>query len=305
MSIKIWLSAFRLRTLPLAFSSIIAGSALSINDQKFDSLIFVLALLTTLFLQILSNLSNDYGDGKSGVDNSNRVGPQRAVQSGKISLKSMKIAIVVFVALSFLTGIPLIIIGTKSIGIKWLLGFLSLGILAIIAAIKYTAGKNPYGYKGWGDVFVFLFFGIVGVAGTYFLHSQTFKLSVLLVAGAIGFFSASVLNLNNLRDIHNDKACGKNTLVVKLGWKKGKVYHFFLILSGILCIYLYGFLSSFKALNYLIIFPPILFLIIHLLKVYHINEPVNMDPELKKVALSTFLLSICLFVSLLVFFFLM
>jgi 1,4-dihydroxy-2-naphthoate octaprenyltransferase len=297
MQIKAWLSAFRLRTLPLAFSSIITGSAIAYYHLSFNLSIFILALLTTLFLQILSNLANDYGDGLSGVDNENRVGPQRAVQSGKISLNHMKKAMIVFVLLSLDTGIPLVIIGTKSIGINWLIGFLTLGITAIIAAIKYTAGKNPYGYKGWGDVFVFLFFGLVGVMGTYFLHTQNFKFDTVFPAISIGCFSAAVLNLNNLRDIENDKACGKNTLAVKLGWEKGKIYHYGLILTGIISIIYWGFINHFVSLNYLIILLPLLFFAFHLRTVFRATESKQMDAELKKVALSTFLLAILFFVS--------
>lgn len=297
MAVKAWLSAFRLRTLPLAFSSIITGSALAYADFSFDFSVFILALLTTLFLQILSNLANDYGDGLSGVDNKDRVGPERAVQSGKISLSSMKKAMALFVLLSFSTGIPLIIIGTKTIGLNWLLGFLALGIGAIIAAIKYTAGKNPYGYKGWGDAFVFVFFGLVGVLGTYFLHTQHLQMNAIFPAIAMGCFSAAVLNLNNLRDIENDKACGKYTLAVKLGWKNGKIYHFLLILTGIFTLNFWGYLNHFNLLNFLSILPPSLFFIVHLVKVSKAKQPQQMDVELKKVALSTFLLSILFFIT--------
>ncbi len=294
--IKNWLSAFRLRTLPLAFSCIITGAAVASAQNLFDGVIFSLAIITTLFLQILSNLANDYGDAQKGTDNENRIGPDRAVQSGAISLESMKKGIVVFVVLSLIAGLTLVFYATKDYNPIIPLAFIILGIASIIAAIKYTAGKGAYGYKGLGDLFVFLFFGIVGVGGTYFLFSKTFDLSVLMPSMTIGLFSAAVLNLNNMRDIENDKASGKFTLAVKLGLKKAKRYHLSIVLIGVLSAVFFVIKHPFKLVNLIFVFAFIP-LLLHLKNVMKINSPVEFDPELKKVALSTFLFSLLFWLS--------
>ena len=216
-SIKAWITAFRLRTLPLAFSSILMGSFLAAYYDSFQGWIFLLAIITTLFLQILSNLANDYGDTVNGADHEGREGPQRMVQSGIISLNKMKIAVMVFAILSFISGIGLIYISFGSlIHLKFLL-FLLIGLAAIVAALRYTMGSNPYGYKGLGDLYVLVFFGLVGVGGTYFLHSNNWDWIIILPALAVGFLSSGVLNVNNMRDIESDKEAGKSTLVVKMG----------------------------------------------------------------------------------------
>lgn len=294
---KDWIAAFRLRTLPLAFSCIITGSALAFSEDNFNSIVFVLCLITTLFLQVLSNLANDFGDAEKGTDNNDRVGPERAIQSGKITAKQMKTAIVIFSILSLSSGIPLIIIGTKTIPAIYFIVFLILGILAIIAAIKYTAGKSAYGYRGLGDVFVFLFFGLVGVLGTLFLHQNTISFLAVLPAITVGLFSVGVLNLNNMRDHVNDKAFGKMTIPVKIGIKTAKLYHLSLILLGFIatiCYSIYSY-SGFVNYIYLLSFIP---LAIHLKRVSKINDEKDFDPELKVVALSTFLFSVLFFISL-------
>jgi len=298
MNIKVWLAAFRLRTLPLAFSSIITGSAIAYYHFSFNGIVFGLALLTTLFLQVLSNLANDYGDSEHGADNDDRIGPDRAIQSGAISKGQMKIAMIVFSILALVSGIPLIIEGTKNINLKWFLFFLILGIGSIIAAIKYTAGKNPYGYKGLGDVFVFIFFGLVGVIGTFILQFQYINryllIESLFPAIAIGCFSAAVLNMNNMRDHLNDKNSGKITLAVRLGKKGSKVYHSLLIITGILSMYYFGYLSHFGTNDYLLLSIPNVLFIVHLVKTLKVTDEKNYDPELKKIALTTFLLSLIL-----------
>jgi 1,4-dihydroxy-2-naphthoate octaprenyltransferase len=296
MNIKAWLAAFRLRTLPLAFSSIITGTAIAYYHFSFNGLIFSLALLTTLFLQVLSNLANDYGDSEHGADNEDRIGPERTVQSGRITKDQMKKAMIVFSILALASGIPLIIEGTKNINLKWFLFFLLLGIGSITAAIKYTAGKNPYGYKGLGDVFVFIFFGLVGVIGTFILQFQHINRFVLIdslfPAVAMGCFSAGVLNMNNMRDHLNDKNSGKITLAVRLGIKGSKAYHALLIFTGILSIFYFGFISHFGITDYLLLSIPNIIFLIHLLKVFKVKEEKDYDPELKKIALTTFLLSL-------------
>lgn len=288
-----WFKAFRLRTLPLAFSSIIAGGACAHAQGYFDAVIFVLALVTTLFLQVLSNLANDYGDAVKGTDNDQRVGPVRAIQSGAITKSAMKKAVVLCAILSLIAGLTLVFYATRSLSFYYPLGFILLGLLAIVAAIKYTAGENPYGYNGWGDLFVFVFFGLVGVIGSYLLYGAPLVVDVLFPAIAFGCFSAAVLNLNNMRDWENDKASGKNTLVVKMGFSKAKSYHFVLIITGVLSTLLFVDFEVFE-LSKIMVFLPLLLLLVHLKKVALVREPQALDPELKKVALTAFLFSLTL-----------
>ena len=291
--IKHWIKAFRLRTLPLSLSCIFLGSTLAMSEGHFNTIVFVLAIITTIFLQILSNLSNDYGDSIHGADNAERVGPARAVQSGVISSQQMKKAMIVFVVLSLISGIALVYEGTKDIDLGYGLLFILLGIAAIAAAIKYTAGKNPYGYRGFGDLFVFLFFGIVGVSGTYYLHHHELNTLLLLPASAIGFLSAAVLNLNNMRDRIPDEKAGKRTLVVHLGKERAKYYHLFLLSAANICAltFLLSKYESPKQFLFLIVLP-IHFL--NLKKVFSYTDPSTLDPELKKIALSTLLFSVLL-----------
>jgi 1,4-dihydroxy-2-naphthoate octaprenyltransferase len=224
-SVKSWIKAARLRTLPLAMSGILMGAALSYFDRGFQVKVTVLAIVTALFIQIFSNFANDYGDSQKGTDNQHRVGPKRTVQSGEISPKQMKVGMVVLIVLSLTTGIWLIAEGTKGLDLTTFFLFLAFGIIALIAAYRYTAGSNPYGYAGLGDVAVFLFFGILPVAGTYFLNAHQLNPEIFLPAISIGLFSTGVLNLNNMRDIENDRNSGKNTVVVRMGSAKSKHYH--------------------------------------------------------------------------------
>ncbi|MFN6177425.1 MAG: 1,4-dihydroxy-2-naphthoate polyprenyltransferase [Flavobacteriales bacterium] len=286
-----WIHAFRLRTLPLAVSSIIVGSALAIPYSRISAevtflpSVLVLALLTAILLQVLSNLANDLGDHQHGTDNEKRVGPQRAVQSGAISPASMKRAMVICGTLAFASGITLIIV---ALGFRLMtLLFLLTGLLAIGAAVKYTFGKNPYGYAGLGDVSVFLFFGIVGVMGTHYLHARYIDWLHLLPAAGFGLLSAGVLNVNNMRDIRNDKASGKITLVVRMGFDRAKGYHGLLVIGGLSCLMLYTSLA-FRGMTqwgFLIAAPA---LASHLKTVMGTFDPAVLDPQLKKLALGTF-----------------
>lgn len=293
---KTWISAFRLRTLPLSVSGIIIAGSLAEYNGFFDWLVFVLAILTTLSLQILSNIANDYGDGVKGTDSIDRIGPERALQSGKITANSMfeaiKINILIAIGLSFF--LILAAFGRNHFWFAML--FFGLGLLSIYAAIKYTIGNNAYGYKGLGDLFVFMFFGLVSVIGGYILFSRQIDHIVFLPACTIGLLSVAVLNLNNLRDVESDRKAKKNTLVVMMGFEKGKVYHYFLICSAIILSILYGFLYYTSIFN-LIFFLAYIPLIMHLSTVYKNNEPRLLDSELKKLALTTFMLSILLAVG--------
>lgn len=295
-----WLKAFRLRTLPLAFSSVITGTVVAIDIGFFDWITFSLALTTTLFLQILSNLANDYGDSEKGTDNENRIGPKRSIQSGVISKIQMKKAIIIFVFLSLLSGFSLVFYATRTISFWYPLTFILVGVISIVSAIKYTAGTGAYGYYGLGDLFVFIFFGLVGVIGTAVLNVHDFYFNMLLPAITIGCFSAAVLNLNNMRDWENDKASQKNTLVVKIGLSRAKKYHITILMIGIFSSITYVLQHEFKLidLTFILAFIPI---VLHLKTIEKIdNTPAEFDPELKKVALSTFFYSILFLVSIIV-----
>ncbi|MBN1952116.1 MAG: 1,4-dihydroxy-2-naphthoate polyprenyltransferase [Bacteroidales bacterium] len=289
MRMKVWIQAFRLRTLPLAFSCSVMGSFLAWSGNHFRWEIFLLAALTTLFLQILSNLANDFGDSEHGVDNAERVGPMRTVQGGLISRSAMKGAIAILSVLALISGSLLIFIGLDSI--KQIVLFFLLGILAIVAALKYTIGKNPYGYVGLGDIFVFLFFGILGVSGTYYLHTHHFSAWVLLPAATIGLLSSGVLNLNNMRDIKNDAESGKRTLVVRLGSKGAKIYHTVIIGLSMVCslIYTLEFYHSIFQLLFILTFP---LFVMNIIVVIQNTEPKALNSELKKLAISTFIFAI-------------
>ncbi len=290
-TIKVWLQAFRLRTLPLALSSTLLGSFLAYSKGKFSLAVFLLASLTTLFLQILSNLANDYGDGIRGFDDENRLGPERVIQSGKVSLKAMKRMIILFVLLSLISGTALILTGLPQYPVYKTIVFFVVGFSAIIAAVKYTIGKQPYGYVGLGDIFVFIYFGIVGVCGTFYLHTGFFDPWVLLPASTIGMFSSGVLNINNLRDINNDKKNGKKTLVVRLGVKGAKIYHAALVGIAVLLSVFYTiiFFRSPVQLLFMVTLP---FLMIDVRNVFQNSMPVDLNVELKKLALTTFAFSI-------------
>jgi 1,4-dihydroxy-2-naphthoate polyprenyltransferase len=298
-----WLSAMRLRTLPLAASCTLTGAALGWQLAENPVIIFVLALATTFLLQILSNLANDYGDYVSGVDNANRVGPERALQSGAITKSDMKWALIICALLAFICGILLLwfALATKGLFMQALL-FLIVGIAAIAAAFKYTIGKNPYGYRAFGDVAVFIFFGMVGVGGTYFLFTTQWSYWVLLPATTIGLLSCAVLNLNNMRDHVNDAASNKITLVVKMGFQNAKAYQTYLIALALLALSIYGFFNFCKhpkfhfAIKWLSLLPFIM-LFANVNVVWNAKNPALLDPELKKVALSTFLLALILFIT--------
>ncbi len=298
LNLKPWIKAFRLRTLPLALSSVALGCFIADFDGVFNWRVCLLASLTTLFLQILSNLANDYGDSKHGTDNLERVGPQRAVQSGIIAPKDMKRVVILFMVLSLLSGLLLIYEGTKGIPFINVFLFLILGLGAIAAAVKYTIGDHPYGYSGFGDLFVFVFFGLTGVIGTYYLNTHTLKWEILLPASAMGFLSAGVLNLNNMRDRINDKASGKHTLVVLMGIQKAKWYHFFLLLGSVITGFTYmliNYHSPFQMLFLLTI--PLLW--INVVVVFNNTIPEELDPYLKKLAITSLLFSLAFGIGLL------
>lgn len=299
MNLKRWIHAFRLRTLPLALSSVALGCFLAYSDGNINWTVSVLAVSTTLFLQILSNLANDYGDSKHGVDNTNRVGPVRAVQSGEVTPGAMKKVVIMFIVLSLVSGLWLIYEGTRGIPFWIVSTFLVVGFGAIAAAVKYTIGENPYGYSGFGDLFVFVFFGLTGVVGTYFLNTHQFKWELLLPASAMGFLSAGVLNLNNMRDRVSDEISGKYTLVVKMGFAKARWYHFFLLLGSVVTGLIYmliNYHSPFQMLFLLTL--PMLW--INVAVVFNNQVPEELDPYLRKLALASLIFTVTFGIGLLI-----
>ncbi|EEX35500.1 MULTISPECIES: 1,4-dihydroxy-2-naphthoate polyprenyltransferase [Vibrio] len=236
-SLRIWLDAARPKTLPLALVSILTGSVLAYSTHQFSWMIAILAFLTATLLQILSNLANDYGDAVKGTDNDKRLGPMRAIQSGAVTQADMKQAIVINIILTMLVGLALVFYALDSL--QSILAFIGLGVLAIVAAIAYTVGNKPYGYVGLGDVSVFIFFGLLGVAGTFFLHTGIVAPLLVLPAIGCGLLAVAVLNINNMRDIENDEECGKRTVAVRLGQKNAKHYHTMLLAGAVVAFIVY------------------------------------------------------------------
>lgn len=289
-SINIWISAMRLRTLPLSIAGVVLASCFAYYNSAFSWEIFSLAILTTVSFQILSNLANDYGDGLKGTDNNERIGPERALQSGKISSEELLNGIKLNIVISIGLAITLI---HSAFGVKhfyFTLFFFVLGIGAIIAAIRYTMGTNAYGYKGLGDVFVFVFFGFVSVIGSYVLYTKKLDHVTFLPAFTIGLLSTAVLNLNNMRDRLTDEKSRKFTLAVKLGEAKVKIYHNMLVVGAIVFSGLFGLLyfTSIYNLIFCVTYIPLL---LHLKRVNKITDPKLFDPELKKLALTTVLIA--------------
>ena len=301
MDVKSYIKAARLRTLPLSISGIILGSYLgnefvnsllehTIRTSIWESSIFWLAIFTTVGFQVLSNYANDYGDGIKGSDK-NRTGEARMVSSGAITPKQMKTAMIITTIITLLIALLLIYVafGSESFGYSIL--FFGLGIASVAAAIKYTVGNSAYGYSGFGDIFVFLFFGLLSVVGSYFLYTKMINFEIFLPAFSVGLLSTAVLNLNNLRDREQDKTNNKNTLVVKLGAVRAKKYHYFLITGALITAIIYTVLnfSSIYEFMFLVAFIP---LVKNMITVSRNKTPAELDGELKKVALSTFLFAI-------------
>ena len=299
--LKNYIKAARLRTLPLSVSGIIVGSFLGVEYLNFISTnsirivvwftpLFWLAILTTIGFQVLSNFANDYGDGVKGTDD-NREGETRMVASGTITPKQMKSAMIITAIITLLIAFLLIFVAFGKENFGYSILFFLLGIASIIAAIKYTVGNSAYGYSGFGDVFVFLFFGLLSVVGTYFLYTKQLNYLIFLPAISIGLLSTAVLNLNNMRDQIEDKKSNKNTLVVKMGSQKAKIYHYLLIIFALISTITFVVLNYRSPIQFLflIAFIPLFLNMITVGKNIIFSE---LDGELKKVALSTFLFAI-------------
>ena len=284
-----WIEAARPRTLPLAISSILLGNFLAYAAGKFSFLTAILAILTTLLLQILSNFANDLGDSKNGIDNKNRKVALRAVQTGKITPLEMKNAVIFTAIISFISGLSLLYFSLQQAKPQTIIAFISMGILAILAAIAYTVGKKPYGYIGLGDVSVFLFFGWVGTFGTYYLQTEILNYYILIPASGCGFLSVAVLNLNNLRDLENDQKTGKRSIPVRIGKLYGFYYQKTIMLLGI-CTFIIYLMYQGKPiqLSQNIIIMAGWYPLVQIIKQLNSKmTPAQIDPYLKKTALST------------------
>ena len=298
-----WIQAARLRTLPLSISGIIMGSFIArwrlVNEGKeWDWTIFALALLVTLLYQILSNFANDYGDGVKGTDQlRNQNAEARAVASGKITAKQMKMAVLIMSVISLIATVALLYVAFFPKFIKEFWTFIGLGVACILAAIGYTMGKKPYGYMGLGDIMVFLFFGLVSVGGSYFLFTKTWSWDILLPAAAVGLMSAAVLNLNNMRDIESDELSGKKTLALRLGFKNAMLYQMVLLQVPLILILAFLGMNEFfqNGKYYAFIVMILMFPMTGLRRrILNVKEPKELDPFLKQVGMFTLMMAVLL-----------
>ena len=295
--LKYWILAARPHTLTLGLACALTGNLAAMNTVNIDKKITFFSVLTTLLLQTLSNFANDFGDYKHGADNEFRIGPQRALQSGVISGEEMLTAIRLTALAALASGLMLLSYSLKNIGLAGMFILLSIGLLAIWAAYAYTAAKKPYGYKGWGDIFVFIFFGLVTVEGIYFLQSGKIHLISILPAIAMGFFSTAVLNLNNIRDIDNDRQAGKITVAVRLGKNGSAWYHFFLTSTASLLLVVYFSFVFTHPLQYLA-FLPVFAIMASAYQVFYHDKAETLYPVLKSFSLLVLVFTICLWMAL-------
>ena len=290
--IQAWISAFRPRTLFLAAAGVILGSGLALHVGQFDLTSALLTLTTALLLQLLSNLANDLGDYVKGTDRTGgRVGPVRGVQSGKISPHQMKVGIGFTTLITMISGLVLLLRLFYTIGLVAIVVFLIVGFFSLLSALFYTLGHRPYGYKGWGDFFAFLFFGPIAVIGTYYLQAQSIDLRSIFPSFGMGLLSAMILNVNNMRDIDNDAISGKRTIAVRLGLKHAKVYHTILMLTMFASFLIYSLVyanTPWYRFGYVIVY---VFQFVLLKQIFR-RKGRKLDPYLRKTALSAFLLSI-------------
>lgn len=289
-STTVWIQAMRLRTLPLALSSIAMGSFIAASENQFDIFVFALSAITTILLQILSNLANDYGDSIHGADSDEREGPQRSVQSGEISRSGMRLGIIITAFLALVSGISLLVYAFDEIANGFII-FLFLGVASILAALGYTLGKNPYGYRGFGDVFVMIFFGLIGVFGTYFLYTGSFNKFILLPALSSGFMATAVLNINNIRDMESDFKAGKMSIPVRIGREKAVIYHW-LLLTGTVISALAYVLLQFQNPYQLIFLLTLPLFIVNGKAIANKTNPKELDPYLKKMALTSLIFTV-------------
>ncbi|MDH2925815.1 1,4-dihydroxy-2-naphthoate polyprenyltransferase [Lonepinella koalarum] len=280
-TMKAWFDTIRPKTLPLAVAIILTGSALAQWHGTLNWSVTLLCLLTATLLQIVSNFANDYGDYQKGSDTAERIGPLRGIQQGQMTATQLRNGLMAVCVASFISGASLIALAYETT--QDLIAFAILGVLAILAAITYTVGKKPYGYLGLGDISVFLFFGLLAVCGTYYLQAHSLDWSIFLPAAACGFLSTAVLNINNLRDIEQDRKAGKNTLIVRIGAENGRIYHCILLSSAVLCYAIFAIVH--KPLLLIIIAIIAVLLAKHARFVYQQKDPMALRPMLGKMSM--------------------
>lgn len=291
-SAKDWISAFRLRTLFLAVSTVILGSGLALYKGGMDLTVLTFAMILAIAIQILANLANDLGDFQKGTDiTGKRVGPTRAVQGGLITAAQMKVAILVFIVICVLSGSVLVYKIAPFVSITAWISLLFIGLLCILAAMFYTMGKSAYGYRGWGDLFAFLFFGPVPVIGTYFLHTHSVDFIPVLPAISIGLVSTLILNVNNMRDIENDRKSGKKTVAVKLGLSRAKFYHSTLTFFSFFCFLSFNYLFASQPW-YRFIYLFFFLILFKVLRDIKFKSGHELDPYLKITSLSGLLIAL-------------
>lgn len=290
--IQAWISAFRPRTLFLAAAGVILGSGLALHVDRFDLTTALLTLTTALLLQLLSNLANDLGDYAKGTDRTGaRLGPTRSLQSGKISPLQMKVGIGITALITMFSGLILLLRLFHIIGLIVIVVFLIVGFFSLLAALFYTLGHRPYGYSGWGDFFAFLFFGPIAVIGTYYLQAQTIDFRACLPSVGMGLLSAMILNVNNMRDIDNDAKSNKLTIVVRIGLKRAKAYHTIMMLSMYACFITYSLIYA-STPWYRYLYTAVYLYQFMLLTHIFYKEGKQLDPYLRKTAVSAFIMSI-------------
>ena len=290
MKLKASIKSMRLRTLPLSLSGVILGVTLAADKTDVSPWTAALIFLTTVCLQILSNLSNELGDTLSGTDSADRQGPKYALGSGDMTIGDIKKLILMFIGLCVISGLAMIQVSFGSLFKTESICLEVLGAAAIVGAMKYTLGKNPYGYRGLGDVFVFIFFGLVSVLGGYYVAARELPpLIMLLPASAIGCFSVGVLNVNNIRDMKTD-AVNRVTVAIKLGMKGARIYQTILVTLGWALILVFCAVYDFAPGHYIFIITLPLY-IKHLQGVWTRSERA-LDPMLPILVISTFFLSI-------------
>ncbi len=292
-----YIESLRLKTLPLACSGILFSGFYAYDRGIFDVTILLLALLTAISLQIISNLANDIGDFKKGADDTDRLGPLRGIQKGELTVIQLQYMLIACIVIVLISGCALIVHANFVI-LSWnTLIFIILGALSIFAAIGYTLGKCSYGYYGWGDIFVFLFFGWLAVAGSYFLYSNNIEVWLLLPASAIGLLATAVLNLNNLRDVESDTRHKKRTFIVQIGKEKGFYYHLFLTVFPFIVMMCFNLLvvKKWSAFLFIILLPVFIF---HLVRVKKSSGKI-LNRQFPILIVLTFLFSLCCGVGLL------
>ena len=286
--IKAWGHSLRLRTIPLSISGSIVAGGLAYSMGVWRTDVFLLMLLTSSLLQILSNMANDYGDFTKGTDNEDRIGPTRALQRGQIKPREFLLGTLVVCVMTMLAGFVLVLVSFGVEAIYTVLLFLALGASCIWAAVRYTVGKRAYGYRGMGDAFVFVFFGLVPVMGGLFLYAHSVDVLSALPAAGVGLMSSGVLNLNNMRDVENDRVMGKRTIASRMSFVGGKVYHTILLFIAAACFVAYQVITTHTVLWYVILVIPVF----NAWTVWTVKQRVDYDKYLKVLSLSTFVLSV-------------